>query len=140
MTDKQEVRDYRGKPRVRTINNEESKTVQSDAHLADINHILATFNVQGEALLDEAALVFADVSEFGDYKDVMDNMKLAETDFLALPSKVREVFDHDVAVWLDTMHDDDKREKLVERGFLNAPEKPAPVPEPVVADVVVATE
>ncbi len=94
------------------------------------------FLQEGRDILDEAELIFADVSAFGDYQDVMLEVRRAEETFMALPSKVREVFGHDVNVFLDTAHDDDKRQKLVERGFLEAPVEvvetpvtPAPKPE-----------
>ncbi len=110
--------DSRGKPRVQTMFHDESLTVQSDAHLADINKIMGTFLDEGTSLLDEAELVYADVSEFTDLADALHQARDAEIDFLKLPSKVREIFDHDVAVWLDTAFDDDKRARLVEAGFI----------------------
>ncbi len=112
----------RGQPRLQTINDEESKTVQSDAHLADINVIMHNFAQTGDAMLDEADLLYKDVSEFTDLQDALNQANLAESHFLTLPSKVREVFNHDVAVWLDTAHDQDKRDALVQAGFLEPPE------------------
>ncbi len=117
----QATHDFTGAPRVRTENTEPSKTVQSDAHLANINVIMNAFLEEGRDILDEAELVFADVSAFGDYQDVMLEVRRAEETFMALPSKVREIFGHDVNVFLDTAHDDDKRQKLVQQGFLEAP-------------------
>ncbi len=118
--------DYRGKPRVQTLNKEPSETVQSDAHLADITTILSKFGQQGMEMLDETALVYADVSEFSDFHDVMLQVREADVAFLKLPSKVREIFGHDVAVWLDTAHDEDKRDALVAAGFLKLVEVDPP--------------
>lgn len=101
-----------------TINNDPSMTVQSDAHLADINQILRKFEADGIKSLDEAELMFADVSTFGDYHDVMLQVREADVAFHKLPSKVREIFDHSVEKWLDTAHDEDKRDALVEAGFI----------------------
>ncbi len=112
------VEDSRGKPRFQTVNDDPSMTVQSDAHLADLRHIMAQFEETGLDSLKEADLQFKDVSEFTDLRDALDQARQAETEFLKLPSKVREVFDHDVAVWLDTAHDEDKRDELVRRGYL----------------------
>ncbi len=117
--------DYRAKARVQTINEEPSMTVQSDAHLADIKNIMAQYSETGMESLDEAELDFRDVSEFTDLADALQQAKLAEVQFLKLPSKVREVFEHDVAVWLDTAHDDDKRQALVKAGFLEDPQAEA---------------
>ncbi len=135
--------DSRGKPRVQTVNDDPSETIQSEAHLADINRILGAYStVDMRDMLDETELVYADVSEFTDLADALNAAKLAEKQFLTLPSKVREVFDHDVAVWLDTAHDEDKRAALVEAGFLKGPEvevDPKPPPTPARSPVVEAS-
>lgn len=110
--------DSRGRPRVQTINDEPSMTVQSDAHLADITNILAQYGATGMEQLDQTALEFRDVSEFTDFHELMLQTKEAEKQFLTLPSKVREIFDHDVAVWLDSAHDEEKRDALVAAGFI----------------------
>lgn len=110
--------DSRGKKRVQTVNKDPSKTIQSDAHLADITNILKRFGAEGMEMLDETALTFADISEFTDLADALNQAKVAEIEFLKLPSKVREIFEHDVAVWLDTAHDKDKRDALVQAGFI----------------------
>lgn len=101
--------DARGKLRTdyqTSFKGQKSKTVQSDAHLADIQEIMKKFGVVGMAehlqLTDDQ---FQDVTEFTDYADVMNHVKEAESTFLQLPSKVRELFDHDVAKWLDAAHD-----------------------------------
>lgn len=110
--------DFFGRARVQTVNEDPSETIQSDAHLADIHNILDRFGVGGMEMLDETKLQFRDVSEFTDLADAMNQAKEAEREFLKLPSKVREVFNHDVATWLDTAYDDDKREALVNAGWI----------------------
>ncbi len=132
---KTEILDSRGRPRVQTINTEPSMTVQSDAHLADIQNIMKQFGIGGIEMLDETQLTFADVSDFTDLADALNQAKVAEVEFLKLPSKVREIFDHDVATWLDTAHDEEKRDALVQAGFL----KRKDVLEEVVAKVVGTT-
>ncbi len=112
--------DFRGRKRSKywIVNKEPSQTVQSDAHLADIHHILKQWEIGGSDLLDEAAMEFADVSEFTDYHDVMLNVRQAEHTFMALPPQVRAIFGNSVETWLDTAHDEDKRDALVEAGFI----------------------
>ncbi len=114
--------DYRGRPRIQTVNNDPSETVQSDAHLADIQNIMQKFGQGGMEMLDETKLHFADVSEFTDLGDALRQAIEAELEFMKLPSKVREIFKHDVATWLDTAFDEDKRDALVEAGFIKAVE------------------
>lgn len=116
--------DSRGKPRVQTsFEGHESMTVQSDAHMADITEILRKYKQVGIVEnLNMAEMQFRDVSEFTDLKDAIDQSRLADVEFMKLPSKVREIFDHDVAVWLDTAHDKDKRDALVAGGFIKDPD------------------
>ncbi len=114
--------DSRGNPRVQTVNNDPSETIQSDAHLADIHQILKTWELDGHAILDEAQLEFKDVSEFTDLADAMNQAKEAEGVFMTLPSKIRELFHHDVAEFLDTAHDPEKRNAMVEAGVLEGVE------------------
>lgn len=126
MMSKEQQKDYRGKLRSKyqTVNNDPSETVQSDAPLADIQKILAKYQEVGIIdHLNDAESVFRDVTEFTDYADAMRNLKVAEQTFMELPSKVREIFHHDVAEWLDAAHDPEKRDALVEAGFVKAPKK-----------------
>lgn len=115
---------YRGSKRVQTVNTEPSMTIQSDAHLADIHQIMKSYGQEGKGLesLNDAEGTYADVTEFTDLADAMNQAKAAEQDFMKLPSKYRELFDHKVENWLDAAHDTDKREaihaKMVERGYI----------------------
>lgn len=123
--------DRRGKPRVQTEFHDESLTVQSDADQADIKKIMkryTTYGIIDHLNLTEAA--FKDVSELGDFADVMRTAQEAEAAFMRLPSKVREIFNHDVAEWLDTAHDQDKRDALVQAGFIQDPEANTQDPTP----------
>jgi len=113
--------DYRGKPRTKyqTVNELPSNTVISDQKKADINHILKRYKSVG--IIDHlnlTAATYQDVTKFSDFADVMRTAKAAETEFMQLPSKVREAFDHDVANWLDTAHDPEKRQALVDAGLI----------------------
>lgn len=122
----------RRRPRVQTINDEESKTVQSDLARSEIRHILAKYRQTGVIThLREVDLVFRDVTEFEDFRDVMVQSKVAEAEFLKLPSKLREVFDHDVSRWLDVAHDPEKLEEIrpqLEKLGVLKPREAAPAP------------
>lgn len=132
--------DHRGKPRslYQTVNEGPSRTIQSDAKRADIQHILKKYKQVG--IVDHLAQTearWADVSEFTDLADAMRQVKQAEGEFMRLPSKVREVFGHDVAKWLDAAHDglsEGQTEQMIALGVMDGPKEevpPAPV-EPVV--------
>lgn len=122
----------RRKPRVRTVNDSPSLTVQSDLARADMKHILAKYEATGVLVgLGQVDLVYKDVSEFQDYADMQLQLAEAKAAFMRLPSKVREVFNHDVSNWLDAAHgqlSDVQRSALTELGVLEAVEDPADVP------------
>lgn len=114
--------DARGRPRVQTINDEPSMTVQSDHQLSDINFIVRRATALGVVeSLNRAEGQFRDISEFTDLADALRGARAAEDFFMTLPSKVRQLFDHDVAVFLDTAHDEDKRDALIEAGVIPRP-------------------
>ncbi len=121
--------DYRGRPRSKyqTINTEPSQTIQSDADQADIKKILRKYKQVG--IVDHLNLTeatYKDVTEFTDFGDVMRTVKQAENQFMELPSKVREIFQHDVASWLDHAHDEEKRASLVTAGEIETITQPTP--------------
>ncbi len=125
--------DYRGKPRFyyQTINEQPSETVQSDADQADIKKILKKYRQIGIVEnLNITEATFQDVSEIGDFADVMRVANEAEQQFMKLPSKVREIFDHDVANWLDTAHDEEKRASFIAEGEIEPEPKSDPADLP----------
>lgn len=122
--------DSRGRPRVQTVFEDESLTVQSDGELTDLNRMMERYKNTGLLdALNKTEAQFMDCTQFSDYADLMRNVKEAEAEFMKLPSKVREIFDHDVVVWLDSAHDKEKRDALVQAGYLKMPEvAPAEAP------------
>lgn len=141
--DMEPQRDSRGKLRSRfqTVNDMPSETLQSHASMASIQNILKQYDQVGIIEnLNMAEAKFLDITEFTDFADAMNHAKTAEVEFMKLPSKVRELFKHDVANWLDTAYDDDKRTAMVEAGLIapeDVPEAVIPVVDPVVVDPVV---
>ena len=119
--------DARGRPRApyQTVNDGPQLTVQSDADKADIQKILRRYQDVGIVdHLEITAASFKDVTSFNDFADVIRTAHAAETEFMELPSKVREIFDHDVATWLDTAHDPEKLAALIEAGKIPPLEPP----------------
>lgn len=109
--------DYRGRPRdkYQTMNTDPSETIQSDAHKADIKTILKKHGVTGIVEhLAQTDAQYVDVTELSDYAEVMRVTRDAEGQFMKLPPEVRELFDHDVAKWLDAAHDQEKRDAVAE--------------------------
>ncbi len=123
-----------GTKRVQTQNLSESRTIQSDVTRSEIKNILAKYEATGIVdHLRNVDLQFRDISEFSDLADALRQAKEAELEFLRLPSKLREVFNGDVAEWLDAAHDPEKiealRPQLEELGVLDPlPSTPPPAP------------
>ncbi len=124
--------------RVQTVNDMPSCTIQSDAEQADIQRILQKFEAVGIVdHLRDVELQYGDISELTDYADATRQVKEAEEAFMKLPSKVREVFQHDVAVWLDSANDgltEVQNVELVKLGVLAAPEVVEAPVEPVLEE------
>lgn len=135
LQDTQElVREDGRRKRVRTVNSLPSLTVQSERANSEILHILAKYEATGILThLRNVDLEFRDVSEFEDFADLMRQSKVAEQEFMKLPSKLREVFQHDVHVWLDYAHEPERLEELrpqLEKLGIMEPRAPTPTPAP----------
>lgn len=126
--------EVRRKPRVQTVNDEESMTMQSDRDSADIRTILRRYDQTGVLLRRDVHLEFRDVSQFEDYADMARQTKEAEAVFMSLAPEVRRVFNNDVYQWLDAAHDQDKFEALRPQLEKVGAIEPMEVPEPVVRD------
>jgi len=122
-----ELSTERRRPRVRTVNTEPGKTVQSDGPRTEIKAILERYAAVG--IVDhmrDVDLQFRDVTEFEDFRDLMVQAKDAELAFMKLPPQVRDVFENDPSRWLDAAHDAEKlealRPKLEKLGVMKARE------------------
>lgn len=127
-----EVLDRRGRPRVQTVFEDESLTVQSDASRADIRHILGKYKEFGVQSAMAHVGQFVDLSELTDYADAMRVVRATEEAFKQLPSQARKVFKNDASAWLDAVQDADvdpvKMDLLVQAGLLEAPPAPPEAP------------
>jgi hypothetical protein len=63
-----------------------------------------------------------------DFQEYMNKIAQGEQTFASLPSEVRREFDNNPAKYMDYVLNPDNKGKLIERGWMNAPEAP---PEPV---------
>jgi phage internal scaffolding protein len=78
-----------------------SLTVQADAKDADINEIVRRFGLTGELPTGVAIPQYGDFLGVYDYQTALNEIKRAESAFMAFPAHVRERFGHDVAEFLD---------------------------------------
>lgn len=98
---------------------------QSMKDECDINNIVARYARTGMVShMARGAPVYVDVSELGDYREVVDRIARAERVFAALPAKVRAAFDNSAPAFMDACLDPSQADRLVELGVF-APERAA---------------
>ncbi len=110
---------------------------QSFKDECDVNSILARYAKTG--LLTPVVSrpgIFVDVSEVGDYRTAIENVRSAEALFMEIPSGIRAEFDNDPAKFLDFCTDPASEDRMRELGLL--PPLDEEVEEEVVPEVAAA--
>jgi len=99
-----------------------SRTKQSERDACDINQIMDRFKRTG--ILPPVARegFYADVSELGGYREVLDRVKEAEVYFAQLPANLRAEFGNDAAQFLDFVSEA-SQDELAAHGLVESPEK-----------------
>lgn len=98
---------------------EPSRTKQDFVEESDINNIMRRYAVDGILPVGNAqAGVYADVSEFGDYRDSLHKVMAAEERFNSLPSELRKKFDYDPQKMIDFIMDPANKEECIKYGFI----------------------
>lgn len=109
---------------------------QEFADDCNVNIIIARCLRNGAPLPVHSNLepIFADVSEVGDYRDVVERVRKADEAFMRLDAGVRTKFGNDPGLLMAFLQDPSKREEAIAMGLvvpLKAPEAPpAPSPKP----------
>lgn len=132
---KRVTRRSNGRKRVVTVNESDSRTVQSDVENAEIKSLLAKYEAGILPQLQQSDLQYRDITSFTDYHEAMQHAEGVRQEFMALDPRIRRVFENDHLVWLDAAKDGLDPEQingLTKLGLIEAPEPPAP--EPVVAE------
>lgn len=104
-------------------------TRQSEADAVDVNQLMKRLERTGE-LPPPGAAVYADVSEFGDFRSVQDQVNLANAQFMQLPAEIRRRFDNDTATFLDFVSTADKAALEAAGLVQKAPEAPGAAATP----------
>ncbi|AXH73204.1 MAG: internal scaffolding protein [Microviridae sp.] len=93
-------------------------TKQEFKNECDINVIMAQYQYSGEIPnLNEMQPVYEDCTGL-DYMDHMNKIVEANNLFADLPSKIRNRFNNDPALFLDFVHDENNRPELQSMGLL----------------------
>lgn len=107
---------------------EEGRTRQSEKDQADINKILARFEMSGILPLVSRPGEYLDLSAVPDYRSALDQVNFANEYFMSLPAEVRVEFGNDPAVFLDAVSNPtpEKLQLLYDSGVLVPPKAEAP--------------
>lgn len=125
-----------GKPRLQ-VNCAEGSSMakQSMRDETDINNILRRYVRSGILThLAENPGTFADVSEIGDYRSALEQVRSAEATFMNLPARVRTRFNNDAAEFLDFVTTPGHEDELKSLGLWAEGKGKEPEKAPVVVD------
>lgn len=120
-----------------TVGGGESMVREAFKDEADINRIVARYQVTGQLPLTKKDARYGDVSDVRDYKASLDFVREATRDIDELPEGARKQFLEGPAAFMAELELAETREQLVGLGILADPEKPA---KPVVAPTEPAVE
>jgi len=109
-----------------------SRTRQADAMETDINRIVERYVAHGVLPKPPGTARYGDFSNQLDYKDAMDRVTAAKSQFMELPSHIRKHVNNDPGQFLDMVFDQARRGELEELGLLpqSDPTLPAPAAQP----------
>lgn len=109
------------------------RTKQSFRNECDINQIMRKYRRTGQltpAGIAARQVVFADVSEIGDYQECQQKIKDADFAFATLSAEVRSRFNNDPGELLDFCADSANKEEAIQLGIIQKVEEPETPPEP----------
>lgn len=112
---------------------EPSMTKQEFKNDCDVNVIISRCLKSGMPLPSSVvAPIYADVTQFGDYRDCLNRVLAAQESFNALPADLRSYFSNDPSQLLAFIADPANKDKAVELGLLEKPVLPPAPPAPPV--------
>ena len=106
------------KPKRVRLKTYDARTEQHHQDECDVNKILSQYIKKGvDVFTQKHDLHYADVTTGNDYHEAMNTIAKANSMFADLPSKIRNDFDNDPALFLDFVGDPENIDYLVERGL-----------------------
>lgn len=105
-----------------------TRTRVSEQDSVDVNKIVARYEKTGVLPVEGREAFYADVSNMGDYRTALEQVRMADEAFMQLPAALRARFDNDAAAFLDFTSDPANRAEMAELGLIEPLESPADVP------------
>ena len=100
---------------------EKSLTRQASKDETDVNQILERYSNGGFVNVNAAEPFYGDVSEIPDYATALNIVREAQSQFAALPSKLRDRFNNNPQDLINFLEDDKNREEAIKLGLIEAP-------------------
>jgi len=105
-------------------------TKQSFKDECDINTLMARYQSTGEMpVINERAPLYLDVTNGFDFHAMQNQLVEAQNLFNDLPSKLRNRFSNDPAIFLEFCANEENREEMRVLGLLKPSESPLPSPQ-----------
>lgn len=108
----------------RQVNDEPSRTVQSDAAGSDVNVIVARARAAGLQVSQVPFWSEADASVVPSFQESLNMVARSREWFERLPSRLRERFGNDPQRLFEFVGDKENREEAIRLGLLKKPEEP----------------
>lgn len=102
----------------------------------DINVIVERFGVTGSLPQTPLEPSYGDFSGVGDYHTALNKIIATDSDFMALPAKLRARFNHDPYELVNFLYDEANRNEAIELGLIDG----EPVAQPIVSAVETPTD
>jgi phage internal scaffolding protein len=101
----------------------ESLTKQAPVGASDINAIMKKARKTGlmPMAMNERQALFGDFSQVGTYHEALNAIENANSQFMALPSDIRNEFENDPQKFMEFMSDENNLDKAVEMGLVDLP-------------------
>lgn len=111
-------------------------TKQEFAHECDINHIMKRYVSTGQlsSRSDMLQPIFADVSNIGDYADVLRRIDSARAAFSQLPAEIRTRFGNSPEALVDFLQYEKNLDEAVKLGLIEAKPQSLEPKAPIVPD------
>ncbi len=112
-----------GHVKVQTINDQPSRTVQSQKDSTDINKIMDKYHKTGMIThLQQKQGQYVDLSSLGDYQHSLQTVIDAQAAFMTLPSTVRKKFANDPQELLTFLSNPQNKEEAITLGLIQKSE------------------
>lgn len=115
-----------GSRRVYTVNEQPSKTDQSQAPACDVNNIMAKYKKTGQIThLARKQGVYADVSQISDLQTAIEQVQSANNAFMSIPAELRAKLNNDPVKFIEYLQDPSNDEESIKYG-LKTPKQSQP--------------